>query len=666
MPPARLAMLALALAAALAAGAAPARQERPLPAFEGIAFDGRPVSVSEFLGRRLLVLFLRAGEADAAQLARAGAALAPRRGEHNFEILGVVSGADPGAQEALAQAASGAFALVRDPGGAYGARIGVRSPAAALLVDAEGFVVRGSDLAGVTGRDAAGILAGELREWLRIPEARGTSGELEAGGRPAAPDFRAARLDGGPPFELASLRGKPAVLIFFLHTCPHCHHALSALKEQLAALPEDARPALLGVSLATRADEVQARLAADGLDFFPVLVDPDEKIRAAYAAQSGVPVLVLIDRDGRIAWRTDGWRDDRDPALLRMRLAILAGRPPPMLLHATGYSGDEFCATCHRDEHDTWLLTKHAEAYDTLVRHGAERNAECVGCHVVGFGKPGGFDLARPARELEGVGCETCHGRGGPHLSPGLVQGGDYAPVCLGCHDPKHSLGFEYASFLPRVSHAANAELASLPAAEKQRLLAEKRARREALLPTHAAFVGSAACQSCHAAEHAVWAAHPHARAFETLAAKGKQADPACQSCHTTGFGKGGFPPGGSAARHAALAGVGCESCHGPGGEHVKPDARKRGSILALADKCDSCVILQICGSCHDTANDPGFEYEVKAKIEAQRHGAAAGRAAGAGGGAGPESTSTSAAPGAGAGAASGTAPSPGAPTGGS
>jgi hypothetical protein len=32
-------------------------------------------------------------------------------------------------------------------------------------------------------------------------------------------------------------------------------------------------------------------------------------------------------------------------------------------------------------------------------------------------------------------------------------------------------------------------------------------------------------------------------------------------------------------------------------------------------------VILQICGSCHDDANDPGFEFEVEAKIEHQRHG---------------------------------------------
>jgi hypothetical protein len=345
-------------------------------------------------------------------------------------------------------------------------------------------------------------------------------------------------------------------------------------------------------------------------------------------------VLFGIDAEGRLLWRVDGWRDERDPPLLRIRLARLAGEKPPMLLHATGYSGDEFCASCHPSQHDTWLLTAHAAAYETLVRHGADRNPECVGCHVVGFGKPGGYDLARPARELEGVGCETCHGRGGPHLSPGHAPGGSYESACLACHDRKHSLGFEYASFLPRISHAANASFAALPSAEKRRHREEGRRRREALLPTRAAYVGSEACKSCHASEHARWASHPHASAFVTLERKAKAGEGACRTCHTTGYGKGGFPEGASPAQHPALLGVGCESCHGPGGDHVGEAAPKRGSIVSLADKCDSCVILQVCGSCHDEANDPGFEYEVKRKIEAQRHsdrplGTAAGGASG-------------------------------------
>ena len=98
--------------------------------------------------------------------------------------------------------------------------------------------------------------------------------------------------------------------------------------------------------------------------------------------------------------------------------------------------------------------------------------------------------------------------------------------------------------------------------------------------------------------------------------------NPQCQSCHTTGFGQaGGFPEGGE-----ALAQVGCESCHGPGEAHTResqpePGTPPGGQILALADKCNTCVVLQICGSCHDPENDPGFEFEVLDKIEQLRHG---------------------------------------------
>jgi peroxiredoxin len=616
VPAPRIAALAFALllAGALAApaGAAP-RSERPLPAFESTTLDGKPLSVAELLGRRVLLLFVAAGAADAAPIVSAARALAPERGANHFEIVAVVSGTD----EAALRSLGGDFPLMRDPRGEFGARVGLRGTSAALLVDAEGYVVRGTELGGVPVETVAEMAGTEFREWLRLP-AEGAGPDLES--RPVAPPFVAQSLQGGAPIDSASLRGKPAVLIFFLHTCPHCHHALEALKAQLAGLPEAKRPALVAISIVARQTEVEEALREAKLDFFPVYADADEKIRGAYAALTGVPVLFGIDAGGRIQWRVNGWRDDRDPPLMKMRLALLAGEKPPMLLHTTGYSGAEFCTTCHASQHETWLTTAHSQAFDTLVRHGADRNAECVGCHVVGFGKPGGYDLGKPAAELEGVGCETCHGRGGPHLSPNAAPGGDYAATCLGCHDAKHSLGFDYATFLPRVSHSANAALASLPAAERKKRLAEQRSRREALLPTRAAYVGSETCSSCHASEHAKWAAHPHAKAFATLEHAGKADAAQCVGCHTTGYEKGGFPKAGKPAEHAAFLHVGCESCHGPGGDHVKEGAPKRGTIVSLADKCDSCVILQVCGSCHDPENDPGFEYEVKKKIEAQRH----------------------------------------------
>lgn len=219
------------------------------------------------------------------------------------------------------------------------------------------------------------------------------------------------------------------------------------------------------------------------------------------------------------------------------------------------------------------------------------------------------------------MGCESCHGRGGVHLSPDFAPAGDYQATCLGCHDPKHSLGFEYASFLPRVSHAANAALLTLPAAERERALAAHGALRENLLPSRAAYAGSEACRSCHPAEFETWAANPHARAVETLVAEGQEGNAECLACHTSAPGSpGSFPAGAEITDQPGLAPVGCESCHGPGGDHVTEGAARLGSILSLGDKCDSCVILQICGRCHDDANDPGFEFEVQEKIDLIRH----------------------------------------------
>jgi hypothetical protein len=174
---------------------------------------------------------------------------------------------------------------------------------------------------------------------------------------------------------------------------------------------------------------------------------------------------------------------------------------------------------------------------------------------------------------------------------------------------------------LPQVSHAANAHILTLPKEERQKIMAERGALRTDLLPTAAKHVGSDACKSCHAKEYESWAAGPHSHALASLESKGKTADANCQKCHTTGFGRaGGFEPGSAPASHPDLARVGCESCHGPGGDHIHAE-KKIGSIVSLGDKCDSCVILQICGSCHDDANDPGFEFEVKGKIDKIRHG---------------------------------------------
>jgi peroxiredoxin len=595
------------------------RKDRPLPAFGGRTLEGGRLEVSSLLGRRLLIFFFNPELKESGVVAKAVAQIARERGEQNFGILGIAMAATPERARSFVQEHAIDYPVIDDSSARIAGRLGLRTPIAMLGVDAEGYVNFGLAQFATEAPKAEELIESQIRSAFRLPE---PDSQEASGSRPEAPLFEARILDVDTPFRLADQRGRAVVLVFFLHTCPHCHEALQFMRPLLEDAPEDTRPVLIGIEVTGKTFAVREALRANGIDYFPVGFDDDGSIRADYGVFAGVPDILLIDPEGRIAHRSRGWVPETDGPLLRMRIAKLSGAPVPMLLRPNGFSGNEACGVCHESEHQTWELTQHASAYDTLVKHASDSDPECVSCHVVGFGKPGGFDLADRPAELENVGCESCHGRGGPHLSPQFTKNGDYSPACLQCHDTKHSLGFDYATFSERISHAKNAEILALPEPERSELLEARGAVRKDLLPTSAAHVGSEACRSCHEAEFASWEAGPHAGSLASLAQQEKQGNVDCLPCHTTGFGKpGGFPPGAEAAAHADLARVGCESCHGPGGDHVQESATKLGSILSLGDKCDSCVILQICGGCHDDANDPGFEFEVLDKIETIRHG---------------------------------------------
>jgi peroxiredoxin len=607
--------------------AAPAtlRRERPLPAYEGYGIDGQRISVSELIGKRLLLFFFDPSAEQARMVGRAVAGVATERTRHNFRILGVAIGGSRDDVGSFAEELGLEIPVLHETDAGLATLLNIRAPATLIVADASGYLVNGSSSFSREGENPSAPVESEIREWLRLPREDAAAVSV-LGERPEAPLFSTTRLEGGESFELASLRGKPVVLVFFLPGCPHCHHTLRFFEEALAEIPEARRPVLLGVLATNRSIGIRERLAQDRLDFFPVLLDPDHSISSAYGVLAGVPVTFLIDGEGSIVSRTEGWRTEREPPLMRMRLARMAGEEAPILLHATGYSGNEFCDVCHEPENQTWQLTNHARAFDSLVRHGADRDAECLGCHVVGWGEPGGFSPADPADHLENVGCETCHGRGGGHLDEKPPEDPpaepDYQEICEGCHNQEHSLGFDYARFLPRVSHQENLQLADLSLEERRRILEERRRPRQDLLPTFAKYTGSQACQECHQEEFATWSKQPHAAAVEKLEDPTETEDAECLRCHTTAFGKpGGFPVGGRPAEHPDLAVVGCESCHGPGSEHIEPEGPKTGNIVALGDKCDTCVVLQICGSCHDEDNDPGFEFELLDKIELQRHG---------------------------------------------
>lgn len=83
-----------------------------------------------------------------------------------------------------------------------------------------------------------------------------------------------------------------------------------------------------------------------------------------------------------------------------------------------------------------------------------------------------------------------------------------------------------------------------------------------------AQFAGSETCLGCHPSAAKVWQTSAHARAWKTLIARDADADPNCIACHSIGFGT----PSGYRREFKAtkLVNVGCESCHGPGSQHVE------------------------------------------------------------------------------------------------
>lgn len=120
-------------------------------------------------------------------------------------------------------------------------------------------------------------------------------------------------------------------------------------------------------------------------------------------------------------------------------------------------------------------------------------------------------------------------------------------------------------------------------------------------------YAGSKSCIACHLNVCRFVTNTPHASAYinAEFKAAGGQTNASCLPCHTVGFGlNSGFTFTNRSGRFSYstnLAGVQCESCHGPAGNHIAnendPVYRPRVDIAA-----------QVCGGCHNTVHFPTFD----------------------------------------------------------
>ena len=176
------------------------------------------------------------------------------------------------------------------------------------------------------------------------------------------------------------------------------------------------------------------------------------------------------------------------------------------------YHGTQVCGTCHVYEAQSWQLTHHSVAWFTLGKHKKQDDAECIGCHVTGYQQPTGWN-GHEDSVLADVGCEACHGPGGPH------DGEPTAPesTCAGCHDKKHSIAFSYEKGLPLLDHFAAEGMTDQAFYERRKALAEGTAERGLLAFGEGKVQGAAACMGCHTEIHGTWSTSDHGQAMATL-----------------------------------------------------------------------------------------------------------------------------------------------------
>ena len=109
------------------------------------------------------------------------------------------------------------------------------------------------------------------------------------------------------------------------------------------------------------------------------------------------------------------------------------------------YISANTCKSCHEQEYLQWSATRHAFAYQTLLKKERYFDPNCVSCHTTGFGYATGFQIGDQHSTLKGVQCETCHGPGKQHAGNPKktnIRSGKDTSLCLQCHDTEHSPGF--------------------------------------------------------------------------------------------------------------------------------------------------------------------------------------------------------------------------------
>jgi predicted CXXCH cytochrome family protein len=124
----------------------------------------------------------------------------------------------------------------------------------------------------------------------------------------------------------------------------------------------------------------------------------------------------------------------------------------------------------------------------------------------------------------------------------------------------------------------------------------------------HDETTGRTTCGNCHVTQQGKWEQTAHADAWATLQASG-HASASCEGCHTVsalGNAVTTTEVGYTSTQDERYHDVQCESCHGPGLDHVTAPAR--GQMLASIHADTGASVTNGCAECHSGTHHPFVE----------------------------------------------------------
>ena len=277
--------------------------------------------------------------------------------------------------------------------------------------------------------------------------------------------------------------------------------AAPAYRRELRAVLQQARQQAQAVVLMSHlgrpADE--ALLGEGGLsEFVDVLIGGQDTWFAEAPKSVGGTLLVSGTRKGRqigmLRTTLAGTRPAFEPQMLELRLTLAEdpetkaaveeyfaqraalllqeaqsapARPDPgtpalpevyspeeaAAIRARGYLTAPECGRCHTAQQEQWATTTHAQALQTLVDR-RRLAPECLQCHDEARRR--GLPYEPERADQYAVDCASCHGSGLLHAANPAANQPVRLPseaLCSVCHQKEHSKDFDYATYVPLVTH---------------------------------------------------------------------------------------------------------------------------------------------------------------------------------------------------------------------